>query len=236
MDLNDKNGPKWTYTERGSKIRLPTMLKYEKFKRTLNNQGQSMRILAFFIVSVFSTSLFAMNDNSSVENPSDAYKMHICAFHIAKDNPNLVIETQHYCTALHDGLFQCLLYETTKEKKPKLLGVEYVISDEIYQKLPAEEKKLWHPHDFEVRQGLLALIDATKAEDKETMKVLVKTWGKTWHTWPDPNTEIPLGIPRLMWSATKNGDVPEEMIRKRDERWNINTLQLKEERKQYLAP
>lgn len=169
------------------------------------------------------------------DNPLSVPQMHICAFHIAKDNPSVVIETQHYCSPLTDNLFQCLLYETVAPgKKSKLLGVEYVITDAEYQKLTSEEKQLWHPHDFEVRQGLLALIGATKQEDQDTMKLLVKTWGKTWHTWPDPATDIPLGIPRLMWSATKNGDVPKELIEKRDQRWNINTLQLKKERDLYL--
>lgn len=174
----------------------------------------------------FHSSLF-----SHGKSPCDDLHLHICAFHIAKDNPNVVIETQHYCSALREDLFQCILYETTKEGvKPKLLGVEYVISDAEYQKLPLEEKKLWHPHDFEVRQGLLATIGTTASEDQAYMKALVKTWGKTWHTWPDPTTDVPLGAPRLMWSATNSKSVPEAMIKKRDQRWGINTEQLKKER------
>lgn len=170
----------------------------------------------------------------SQEKPADAYNMHICAFHIAKDDPNVVIETQHYCAPLHDNLFQCLLYETTRDKKPKLLGVEYVISDALYQNLPLEEKKYWHPHDFEVREGLLALIGASKEEDEATMKLLVKTWGKTWHTWPDPKTDLPIGVPRLMWSAVRKGEIPQSLIESRDQMWNINTQELKKEREQYL--
>lgn len=181
-----------------------------------------MRSFLIFVLSTANLLIYAMHSDNSSANPSDQYKMHICAFHIAKDDPNVVIETQHYCTALTDGVFQCLLYETTHGKKPKLLGVEYVISDELYQKLTPQEKRLWHPHDFEVRQGLLALLDASKKEDEETMKVLVTTWGKTWHTWPDPTTELPLGYPRLMWSAIKEGDVPQEMIKKRDQHWGRN--------------
>ena len=136
---------------------------------------------------------------------------------------------------MRDDLFQCVLYETTSpEVSPKLLGVEYVISDALYQGLSPEEKKLWHPHNFEVREGLLALIGASKETDEKTMKLLVKTWGKTWHTWPDPHTDLPLGVPRLMWSASKEGDVPSNLIKERDKRWNINTQQLKKERKIYL--
>lgn len=192
-----------------------------------------MRFLSLLFLSIAYGHLFA--DDASNQNPIEEHKLHICAFHIAKDNPKVVIETQHYCLGLRDNLFQCILFETTASgTKPKLLGVEYVISDEVYQKLSSQEKSFWHPHDFEVRQGLLALLDATKEEEENTMKLLVKTWGKTWHTWPDPKTELPLGAPRLMWSALKKGDIPESMIKERDRRWNINTARLKQERQQYL--
>ncbi len=196
-----------------------------------------MRRFLFTFVSLLLTSNIAAHShgNSNDGDPSDDYKLHICAFHIAKDNPNFIIETQHYCVGLSDEIFQCILFETTaKEVKPKLLGVEYVISDALYQKLPSNEKSLWHPHDYEVRAGLLTLIGAPKDVDEATIKVLYKTWGKTWHTWPDPSTELPLGSPRLMWSATKDGAIPEKMIKERDERWHSNTSQIKKEREQYL--
>lgn len=172
-------------------------------------------LFTLFALNLSSMSLSAHGNDPASNNPNEAYTMQICAFHIAKDNPKVIIETQHYCSGYRDDLFQCILYETTPPgKKPKLLGVEYVISDEAYQKLSSQEKALWHPHDYEVRAGLLALIGASKETDESTMKLLVKTWGKTWHTWPDPNTDIPLGTPRLMWSAEKPGQIPKEMIEK----------------------
>jgi hypothetical protein len=168
-------------------------------------------------------------------NPVCDHSMHICAFHIAKDNPRIIIETQHFCVPLKEDLFQCILYETTpKGVNPKLIGIEYVITDAIYQNLSAEEKTFWHPHDFEVRQGLLATIDIPPEEEHKIMKMLVKTWGKTWHTWPDLKTEVPLGVPMLMWSSTKPGQISEELIKARDRRWGINTPELKKERESYL--
>lgn len=172
---------------------------------------------------------------TQTDNPVCDHSMHICAFHLAKDNPRVIIETQHFCVPLRDNLFQCILYETTpKGVNPKLIGIEYVISDDLYQSLSSEEKALWHPHDFEVRQGLLATIDIPQEEEHKIMKMLVKTWGKTWHTWPDPKTDLPLGMPLLMWSSTKEGQIPEELIKARDRRWGIDTSELKKERDVYL--
>lgn len=195
-----------------------------------------MRILSAFLACAVRVVCGSTGLSAEVvpENPTELYKMHVCAFHIAKDDPKVVIETQHYCAPLTDQLFQCLLYETVEVRKPKLLGVEYVISDKLYQQLPQQEKNLWHPHDYEVREGLLALVGASKGEDQEAAKILMNTWGKTWHTWPDPTTAVPLGAPRLMWSAVKAGDVPEKMIQERDHRWGIDTSALKQERDQSL--
>ena len=50
----------------------------------------------------------------------------------------------------------------------------------------------------------------------------------------DPSTDVPLGSPRLMWSAGKTGDVPEKMVKERDKRWAIDTDLLKKERDKYL--
>jgi hypothetical protein len=36
-----------------------------------------------------------------------------------------------------------------------LLGVEYIIGDESYRKLPENEKKFWHPHAYEILSGQL---------------------------------------------------------------------------------
>ncbi|KAF6173885.1 hypothetical protein GIB67_039836 [Kingdonia uniflora] len=41
--------------------------------------------------------------------------------------------------------------------KPVTIGVEYIVSDRIFDELPPEEQKLWHSHAYEGRLwGLLA--------------------------------------------------------------------------------
>src|SRR5262245_52650439 len=83
---------------------------------------------------------------------------HFCGIHVAKCNRNFQLIAQHYCTAHrehdHHGsdLFQCLLFDST-QPGAKLLGVEYIISDEQYRSLPDEERKYWHPHTYEVLAG-----------------------------------------------------------------------------------
>src|SRR5437879_4863122 len=60
---------------------------------------------------------------------------HFCGIHMAKNNPKLQFVTQHYCVGQSDGLFQCLLYDGAAETA-KLVGVEYIVTDQIYRTLP----------------------------------------------------------------------------------------------------
>jgi hypothetical protein len=161
------------------------------------------------------------------------YGLHVCAFHVGKDDPSLQVEAHHYCTPLRDGVFQCMLYDRDKGNA-KLLGVEYVVSDDIYKTLPAEEKKLWHPHEYEIRNGLFTLPGVPADCEKKLLNGLLKTWGKVWHTWPDPTTDLPIGAPALMWSATGKGQVRGELVKVRDERYKIDIEQVRKHRDEIL--
>ncbi len=173
----------------------------------------------------------------AVKKPPETHELHICAFHIYREriSPKWVppIETQHYCSPLSDEIFQCVLYDSTG-KNARILGVEYVISERLYNTLSKQEKKLWHPHEFEIREGLLTTPGLPKECEQKTMKALLRSYGKTWHTWPDPKTQIPLGRPELMWSAEVPGEVPPEMIDERDRRFKLCSKRLKKQRKEYL--
>lgn len=167
------------------------------------------------------------------KNPLENVGIHICAFHLAKDDPNVIVETQHYCSPLGDESFQCLLYDSIY-KHARLIGVEYVISDRQYQQLSTEEKQYWHPHEYEIREGLLLPIGMPKECEQKTMKALLHSWGKTIHTWRDPNTSLPIGAPRLMWSASKEHNVPEKLVQDRDKRFETDTKAVRKERQEYL--
>ena len=78
--------------------------------------------------------------------PLEAMHLHLCAFHVAKDDPKFQLEAHHYCMPLRDDgkLFQCIVTESS-QPGAKILGVEYIVSDDVYQQLSEREKGLWHP-------------------------------------------------------------------------------------------
>ena len=57
-----------------------------------------------------------------------------------------------------------------------------------------------------------------------------KTWGKTWHTWPDPAAAWPAGEPLLMWSATRDGMISAARLVARDRRLGTSTPAIRRRR------
>ncbi|MBI2100880.1 MAG: DUF1264 domain-containing protein [Candidatus Vogelbacteria bacterium] len=167
-----------------------------------------------------------------VENWGGPRGMHLylCAVHLAKDDSKFQVVAHHYCGAHGNKVHQCVVYDSRGENA-KLLGVEYIISQETYVSLPEDEKKYWHPHDYEIDSGQLVAPD--EADDGDSLlQGLRTTWGKTWHTWRDPKTALPFGEPRLMWSATADGQVNPELIITRDREFGIESQKIGERRRQ----
>jgi hypothetical protein len=167
--------------------------------------------------------------DSELTGPVKGLHAHFCGIHVAKGNPRFQVVAQHYCSARSEEMHQCLLYDSC-EKNARLLGVEYIIVDAAYRRLPETEKKYWHPHTYEVLAGGLIAPGMEATEESKFMKSLLNTWGKTWHTWPDPQTAVPLGEPLLIWSFTGDGQANEELVAARDRQFGISTAKIRERR------
>jgi hypothetical protein len=169
----------------------------------------------------------------SAGNPVENFHAYLCAYHLAKKDPKFVVEAHHYCAAVNDDVHQCVIFDTNG-KNARILGVEYIITDAVYQKLPDEEKKYYHPHRYEVIGGLLIAPGMPAGAEKGFMEKLVTTWGKTWHTWPDPKTALPMGEPLLMWSATRDGQIENATMTGRDRAFGVETAEIRK-RRAYLG-
>ena len=120
--------------------------------------------------------------------------------HLLKDLPEHSQVAYHYCKPLNDDVSQCLLYDGTGPNA-RLIGVEYLVSEAIFRKMPAEEKAYWHDHKYEVDAGLLKSMIQTGEDEKKTLAVVRTLYGKVFHTWAT-GKDYPVGPPRLFWSVT----------------------------------
>ncbi|KAJ4296350.1 hypothetical protein N0V90_006395 [Kalmusia sp. IMI 367209] len=129
-------------------------------------------------------------------------------FHFISGHPGQVLHANHHCSIMSADFIQCAIF-VPDTNPARLAGVEYIISGPAFETLPMEERELWHSHQYEVTSGLLVEPGMPENVDKEAMKILVNTYGKTFHTWryDSKNNTIPLGIPEIVNGYTADGQL-----------------------------
>lgn len=156
------------------------------------------------------------------ENAVSTLNMYLNGFHFYADDMGRQIEAHHYCHHLSDEVFQCVIFDGNTPGS-RLIGVEYIVSEKLFREFPDEEKELWHSHHYEVSSGALVIPDLTSEKELEAMKMVVSTYGKTWHTWQiDRGDKLPLGLPQLMMGFTKDGQLKPEHLKAREARMGIS--------------
>jgi hypothetical protein len=151
-------------------------------------------------------------------------------FHFYNGNMKGQMEAHHYCGHLNEDVIQCVIFDGNEESA-KLMGVEYIVSRVLFEKLPAEEKHLWHSHVHEVRSGQLIAPGIPEVAEHEFMEKIASTYGKTWHTWhTDQEKELPLGSPMLMMGFTQDGQASEQVVAERDKRFGVSSAENRHKR------
>jgi hypothetical protein len=161
---------------------------------------------------------------------------HVVGFHFYSGEMNRQLIAHHYCSMLNSEVRQCAVYDSNKPDA-RLIGVEYIISDRLFKTLPEEEKKFWHSHVYEVKSGLLQCPRVPMMAEKEVMKELISTYGKTIHFWQvDRGDPLPLGEPKIMMAFTQDGQINPELVKKRDELLGVSTTDLRSNRMDLITP
>jgi hypothetical protein len=166
--------------------------------------------------------------------PTDALDIYLVGFHPLKDDPRHQFEAHHFCQQVNEDFMQCALYDGNTAAA-NLNGIEYIISEQLFETLPEEEKQYWHPHNGEILSGQLVAPGLPEVAEKELMQSKMNSYGKTWHTW---NTwhgnaggdTLPLGEPALAWSFNRFGEAAPSLAESRDERMGISTEERRRQR------
>jgi hypothetical protein len=168
--------------------------------------------------------------------PIDAINAYLDGFHFYSGNMKGQMEAHHYCAIVNEELIQCVIYDGNA-KDAKLMGVEYIVSERLFNTLPEAEKALWHSHVHEVKSGQLIAPGIPEVAEHELMKKLVGTYGKTFHTWhTDLQKELPIGVPQLMMGFTADGQADPAMVAARDQRFGVESAKKKAKREDIPAP
>jgi hypothetical protein len=168
--------------------------------------------------------------------PIDALNAYLDGFHFYSGRQKVQMEAHHYCAILNEDVIQCVIYDGNV-RDAKIMGVEYIVSERIFAALPSTEKAMWHSHVHEVKSGQLIAPGIPSLAEHELMEKLVRTYGKTWHTWhTDLHQQLPLGVPQLMMGFTADGQADAAMVAARDQRFGIDSHKKRQDREDIIAP
>ncbi|KAJ3695124.1 hypothetical protein LUZ60_000501 [Juncus effusus] len=132
--------------------------------------------------------------------PVRQMNLHVCTFALYAHDLSRQIEAHLFVKRVNQDFLQCAVYDSDKPSA-RLIGVEYIVSDEVFETLPKEEQKLWHSHAYEIKAGLWTEPGVPEALQDPSHKSFTKTYGKFWCTWQvDRGDRVPLGAPALMMS------------------------------------
>src|SRR3954471_22346027 len=141
--------------------------------------------------------------------------VYMVGFHPMKNDPSDQMEAHHYCNQVNEDFAQCVLFDGNT-KQANLNGVEYIISEKLFQGLPAEERKYWHPHNYEILSGQLVAPGLPEAAEKAFLAKKMNSYGKTFHfSMTDQGDKLPMGDPQLAWSFTRDGEIRSELLQDR---------------------
>jgi hypothetical protein len=148
--------------------------------------------------------------------PLKDFDIYVAGLHCARHEPSMQMEAHHYCRQVNQDLIQCVLFDGNT-KDANLIGIEYIVSARLFESLPTDEQRFWHPHNYEILSGQLVAPGLPEAAEHAFLAQLMNSYGKTWHTWHtgrhdgDPGDRLPLGEPMLMWSFNRDGEADESL-------------------------
>ena len=167
--------------------------------------------------------------------PPEQLNIYLVGFHPMKGHPSLQMQAHHFCKQTNEDFAQCALFDGNT-KDANLNGIEYIISETLYNQLPQNEKQFWHPHNYEILSGQLIAPGIPEVAEKQLMKMKINSYGKTFHMWHtgtfgEAADAMPLGEPSLAWSFNHDGEAKPGLVEQRDATFNITTDKKRRERK-----
>ena len=88
-----------------------------------------------------------------------------------------------------------------------------------------------------MKSGQLVAPGIPQVAEHELMEKLVRTYGKTWHTWhTDQNKDLPLGVPQLMMGFTAEGQTDAAMVAERNKRLGVDEAAKRKDRESIPSP
>lgn len=142
------------------------------------------------LLSLAGASRFEAPRAAGARGAIDGFERYSVWSHPTREQPSRRIESHHFCRRLSAQLTQCALFDAPGPAG-RLSGVEYLIGQELYARLPEPERAFWRPHG---REG-----DAPPGGRGQLVGAR-RLYAKAWHLWDTggggaPGDRLPFGPP-----------------------------------------
>ncbi|MGB1559902.1 MAG: DUF1264 domain-containing protein [Sinimarinibacterium flocculans] len=154
-----------------------------------------------------------------VQLPLLPMTLYLTAVQPFKAQPDSQVEAHQYCAEVDAQLWQCIVFDRPAADA-RLLGTRYIASPLLYESLPAEERALWHPLNYEILSGLLAAPQLADAAELSLMERLLNHYAQSWYLPEAEDSVHP--PPRMAWSFNRNGEADPELLRRYAEATGID--------------
>jgi hypothetical protein len=161
--------------------------------------------------------------------PVDGLVAHLDGFQFRNGDLQAQQRAQHYCGQVGEEVLQCATFDGTGAQS-KLVGVQYVISERLFEGLPDDEKPYWHSQVHPVKAGTLVAPGLPDDADHALASRLVRTYAKAWRLWPDGRAPVPVGVPQLMMAFTEDGQLDPVLLAERDRELGLANAEKRRQR------
>src|SRR3989344_236157 len=128
------------------------------------------------------------------DKPHQGFTLHIDAqMHFPGDDKKIA---HHFCKQVSGGLTECQLYDSD-DKDAKLVGVETVVSTDVWKGFDVAEQNQWHYHKEEIPKINAKLPDLSADEAAKVVETLNETYGKVYLLWDPSKGDLPVGNPSV---------------------------------------
>lgn len=160
--------------------------------------------------------------------------VYMVGFHPMKSNPSQQMEAHHFCRQVNEDFAQCALFDGNTAEA-NLNGIEYIISEKLFETLPPGERAYWHPHNYEILSGQLQAPGLPGLAEKAFLRGKMNSYGKTWHVWQTASGQkLPMGDPMLAWSFNRDGEIRPDLQSRFEQRFSP-VMEKRKERQELVA-
>jgi len=167
--------------------------------------------------------------------PLRNFTVHAVSIHHRAGNVSAQAVVHHYCGHVNPKVMQCLLFDSHLFGA-RVIGVEYIISRDLFKKLPIQYRKLWHSHVYEVLSGILVFPGVTNAtKEKLLLADILNSYGITYHILdPMESSPFPQNVTELWFSILGDALVRQDLVQQVDKLPGVNgtVLERRKQRKQ----